>query len=241
MSGNVRASDRGGQEREPTVFTILTVFPVRRIFPSMPPPTADLVILDSPERAAVVLDPLRIRILERLREPGSAASVAAELELPRQRVGYHVKELEKAGLLQLVGEQRRGNCTERLLRASARHYLVAPQALGELGADAGSAADRFSSTYLLGVAAQAIRDVSSLRSAAVRAHKQLATFALETEVRLASVADQNAFAEELSAAVANLVAKFHSSETGARPFRFFVGGHPSPAPPTTHRRSDDVA
>jgi DNA-binding transcriptional ArsR family regulator len=204
-------------------------------------PTAELDVLDSPERAALVLDPLRIQILERLREPGSATSVAAELQLPRQRVGYHVKELEKAGLLQLVGEQRRGNCTERLLRASARHYLVAPQALGGLGADARTAADRMSSTYLLGVAAQAIRDVSSLRSAAAHARKQLPTFTLETEVRFANVADQNAFAEELATAVASLVAKFHSPEPGARPFRFFVGGHPSPAPPSPQRRSDHVA
>lgn len=205
------------------------------------PPTAELDVLDSPERAALVLDPLRIQILERLREPGSATSVAAELQLPRQRVGYHVKELENAGLLQLVGEQRRGNCTERLLRASARHYLVSPKALGELGADAHTTADHLSSTYLLGVAAQAIRDVSSLRSAAARARKQLPTFALETEVRFANVADQNAFAEELATAVASLVAKFHSPDAGARPFRFFVGGHPSPAPPTAQRRSDHVA
>lgn len=191
--------------------------------------TRTLDILDSPDRAALVLDPLRLRILERLREPGSAASVAAALELPRQRVGYHVKALERAGLLEVVGEQRRGNCVERLLRASARHYLVSPRALGSLGADARSAADSFSSTHLLGIAAQAIGDVAELRTAAARAGKQLPTFAMATEVCFASAADQNAFAEDLAAAIAGIVAKYHSAEGGGRTFRFFVGGHPARA------------
>ena len=42
---------------------------------------------------------MRLRILASLRKPSSAAAVARELGRPRRRVNYHVKELERAGLI----------------------------------------------------------------------------------------------------------------------------------------------
>lgn len=199
-----------------------------------------LAILESPERAGLLLDPTRRRLLEALRDPGSAASVAASLGLPRQRVNYHVRALEKAGLLELVEERRKGNCTERVLRATARHYLVAPQALGALGVRADDVTDRFSSAYLLAVASQAIRDVTKLRAGADAAGKRLATLALETEVRFASARDQHAFAEELAAGIAALVSKYHApAGARGRTYRFFLGGHPKPAASAEPGDADD--
>jgi len=84
--------------------------------------------------AAAAVHPLRRRILEQLREPGTAAGVARNLGLPRQRVTYHVRELQRLGLMETVGERRRGNCVERLVRATATSYLIAPEALGGVGA-----------------------------------------------------------------------------------------------------------
>ncbi len=194
-------------------------------------PTANLDVIDSAEQAHLVLDPVRRRILEQLREPGSSASVAAVLGLPRQRVNYHVRALETAGLLELIEERRKGNCTERVLRATARHYLVAPQALGALGVTASDVEDRFSSNYLLAAASQAIHDVTRLRAAADAAGKRLATLTLETEVRFANAADQRAFTEALADAVARLAARFHSpAASRGRTLRFVVGGYPKPLP-----------
>ena len=65
--------------------------------------------------AEVALDPLRRRILAALAEPGSASSLAARLELPRQKVNYHLRILERHGLVEEVEQRRRGNFTERIL------------------------------------------------------------------------------------------------------------------------------
>ena len=94
-----------------------------------------LDVVTSPGRAAMLLDPLRLRLLEGLREPDSAAGLARRLRLPRQRVNYHLRELEKHKLVELVGRKRRGNCTARILRATARSYVISPAALGGVGAD----------------------------------------------------------------------------------------------------------
>jgi DNA-binding transcriptional ArsR family regulator len=88
-----------------------------------------LAVIAAPDQAAALLKPLvRLRILERLRKPDSATGVATALGLPRQRVGYHLKELEHRGLVRHAADRRKGNCIERVLHASAGRYLISPRA-----------------------------------------------------------------------------------------------------------------
>jgi DNA-binding transcriptional ArsR family regulator len=186
-------------------------------------------VITGADAAAAAVHPLRRRILGRLAEPGSAAGVARELGMPRQRVTYHVRELERLGLVEVVGERKRGNCVERLVRATARSYLIAPEATGAAGAAEGIA-DRFSTSWLLGVAAQTIRDVGRLREKADSAGKRLPTFSLQTEVRFATPAAQHEFAEELATSVAALVSRYHDSDAqGGRSFRVNLFSYPRPA------------
>ena len=150
------------------------------------------------------------------------------MKIPRQKINYHLRELEKHGLIEQVEERKKGNCVERIVRATARHYLISPEALGNLAADPGQIQDRLSSTYLVAVAASTIRDLAVLRSKAEQTGKQLATFTLETNVRFASVADLSAFAEELTSAVARLTAKYHNENAPrGRVFRFIAGSYPA--------------
>ena len=73
------------------------------------------------------------QLYQQLAEPDSASGVARRLGLPRQQVNYHLRELEKQGFLEFIEERRKGNCMERLVRATARTYLISPEALGHLG------------------------------------------------------------------------------------------------------------
>ncbi len=76
--------------------------------------------VEEPEKVRVALSPIRRQLLDLLREPSSATQLAAALELPRQRVNYHLRELEKAGLVELVEERQRRGFIERILRARRR-------------------------------------------------------------------------------------------------------------------------
>ncbi len=180
-------------------------------------------------RAAHLLDPMRVSLLERLNEPGSASSLARDLGLPRQRINYHLRELEKAGFVEFVEERRRGNCVERLVKATARSYLISPEVLGALGRTPEEQQDRFSASYLMAAAARILRDLSGQAARAAAAKKRVATLTLEAEVRFASAEARNAFAEELAAAVARLTARYHDATTpGGRSFRLVVGSYPAP-------------
>lgn len=187
-----------------------------------------LDLIHDPARAAALLHPLRLRIMAELRQPGSAAGLARKLNLPRQKLNYHLRELEQEGYLELQEERRRGNCTERILRTTARSYLLVPTALGALATPlSGEVRDRFSSAYLVAVCARAIRDLATLRSRAAKAGKRLATLTLQTEIRLASVKDQVAFATDLTNAISQVVAKHHNENVpSGRRFQLFLGSYP---------------
>jgi DNA-binding transcriptional ArsR family regulator len=188
----------------------------------------DCSVVQSTDQAAILMEPTRLRILEHLREPESAAGVARALGIPRQRAGYHVRELERAGLVRFVGERRRGNCLEHLLQATATYYVVGPRALGALGPETSALRDRFSSAYLIAAASRTIGEVATLRDRARDAGKQLPTLTLESDVRFASSEQQRAFANELTDSMARLVAKYHDERTpGGRRFRVVVSGHPA--------------
>ena len=177
--------------------------------------------------ASALLNPLRLQILERLREPDSASGLSRLMKLPRQKLNYHLRELEKHGLVEQVEERKRGNCVERIVRATARYYLISPAALGNLATDPDQTQDRFSSTYLVAVAARAIHDLALLRARAEKAGKKLATFTLETDVKFASAAGLHAFSEELANAVAKLVTKYHDEKTsGGRHYKIIIGSYP---------------
>ncbi len=183
--------------------------------------------MSDPARA--LMQPLRARILQGLAEPDSAAGVARKLGVVRQKVSYHLQKLEEEGLVELVEERRKGNCVERIVRATARAYVVGAQALGKLAIDPDAARDKFSSTYLLAVAAQAVHDLASLRTHADAAGKKIATLTLQSDIRFANAASRKAFADELADTVARLVAKYHDDDApNGRRFRMFVGAYPAP-------------
>lgn len=196
----------------------------------------DVAVIEDPAAAEVSLDPVRARLLAELAEPGSATMVAARLGLPRQKVNYHLKALERHGLVELVQERRKGNCTERVLRATASSYVISPTALAAVQPDPARSPDRLSACWLLAVAARLVRDVGDLITGAAKARQRVATFALDGEVRFASAADRGAFAEELTGVITALVSKYHDElAEGGRDHRVIIAVHPSVRPQTTVR------
>ena len=190
----------------------------------------DVVVIDDPAAAGVSLDPVRVRLLAELVEPGSATTLATKLDLPRQKLNYHLRALEKHGLVELVEERRKGNCTERVLQASASAYVISPRVLAGVQPDPAVSPDGLSARWLLALAARTVREVGELLAGARKARRKLATFAVDGEIRFASAADRAAFADELSKTLTALVAKYHDESAPAgRTHRLLVAVHPKPS------------
>ncbi|MBT2227599.1 helix-turn-helix domain-containing protein [Nonomuraea sp. NEAU-A123] len=188
----------------------------------------EVAVIEDPAAAEASLDPMRSKLLAELVEPGSATSLAARVGLARQKVNYHLRTLERHGLVELVEERKKGNVTERVMQATAASFVISPIALAAVQPDPGKSPDRLSARWLLAVAAQLVRDVGALITGATEARKRVATFAIDGEVRFASAADRAAFAEELADAVTALVSKYHDETAeGGRDHRLVVAVHPS--------------
>lgn len=170
-------------------------------------PPRPVAVIARKAAAAALRHPLRLRILEALREPGSAAGIARSLKLPRQRVNYHVRELARAGLLTRAGQRRRGNTIERRYVAAAASYVLSPELLGSIGSPA-------------------------LHSAAGK--NEHGSFSMAYEVRFESTEQQAWFDEELERAVLEVIDRVGSPATdgaggpaAGRLYRVVVAAYPA--------------
>lgn len=186
-----------------------------------------MTLVAEPDRLRAALSPLRRKLLERLRTPASATQLAAELELPRQKLNYHLRVLEQAGLVELVEERQRRGCTERIMRATADAFVVDPSVMSAREQDSFTAVqDRYAAEHLVATAADTVRQVARMQAAAERAGTRLLTFTIEADIRFAQPADMHRFTDALAEAVTATAAAF--DRPGGRPYRLVIGGHPTP-------------
>jgi DNA-binding transcriptional ArsR family regulator len=186
----------------------------------------DVEVIEDSSAAVVALDPVRSRLLAELVEPASAGSLAQRVGIARQKVNYHLRALEAHGLVELAGERKHGGIVERLLRATACSYVVSPAAVDASAADPARAPDRLSARYLIALAARVVREVGLLDRRSAADGKRLPTMAIDTEIGFRSAEDRAAFADELTAAVLGLAARYHHDD--GRAHRLVVAAHPKP-------------
>ena len=187
---------------------------------------ATVHLVNDPRQAAMLAAPLRQRILEALAEPGSASTMARALGLARQKVAYHVRQLEKYGFVELVREEQRRGCKERIVRRTSQYLVASPSVLAP-GLDPRKLKDKFSSSYLIALASRMAQEVGEAQAIAEKAGKRLPTLSTDVEIRLRSPREREAFAEELLEAIARLAAKYHDEiHPEGRTYRVVVGAHP---------------
>lgn len=185
----------------------------------------EVSVIEDRAVAEAWLDPVRGRLLAELKaEPASATALAGRLGIPRQKINYHLRTLEKHGLVEVISERRKGNMTERVLRASAGSYVISPGVAPEFAPDPDLSPDRTSARWMLALAARLVRDIGSLLRNSAKADKKVATWALDAQVTFASPQERAAFATELGESVTKLLAKYHA-DTG-RTHRIVIAVHP---------------
>ena len=190
----------------------------------------DVAVIDDPAAAAVVLDPIRSRLLVSLAgEPASAAGLAARLGLPRQKVGYHLNVLQDRGLVAEVEQRRHGGLTERIFAASAAPCSSCRPRRWATPLRTPFTCRTVSPPCTSSRAGCALREVGALLRGADAAGKHLPTLAIDTDLRFRNAAERAAFAEELGDAVRSLASRYHDeSAPGGRWHRVVAIAHPKP-------------
>ena len=168
--------------------------------------------------------PTRIAILESLREPASAAAVAREINQPRQLVNYHLKELDRAGLVERVEERRRGNFIETLYRAVARSFVISPQVAWATPRRLEALQRQHALGTLVGLGEQLQRDAAGLLDRAAFDGEEIASAAVTADVRFESEEDRASFMDAYLRMTRELLERY-GSKRGDR-YRVMVAVYP---------------
>lgn len=182
------------------------------------------------ERATALVHPLRVRLLALAAEPVSAVEVAKELGESPQMVNYHLKALEKAGLLKKVREEKRRNLTKAYYQAQAKRIWFSPKLFAERGHEARAARDRLSLHHLLGLARELERDVIAALNRLRDKERGVASLGVKAELAFADGAARRAFLEEYVGLLDGLVKKYGTTEAAGATERYtaLVAVYPGP-------------
>ena len=200
------------------------------------PPLAEIEPVTDGRRAALLVQhPLRPRILRLARTPISATALAGLLGESRQKVNYHVRQLRQAGFLRAAGRRRRRGLVEQDYVATARAYVIVPEAAGAAAPNLEELADATSAARLVALASRMQSELTIVVHRAAMQQRRVATLSINADVRFASAEQRTTFALALQHAVETVVGE-HSVPMRApdgrpnegRAFRLVVACHPVP-------------
>jgi hypothetical protein len=166
-------------------------------------------------------------------EPHSCPELADLLHQSTPKVYYHVKAMEKAGLVERVGERKVKAILEGVYQARARSYWLSPQLVSRLGGKR-RAQDELSLSYLLNLAEELQSDIGHLAQAA---NEQVPSLGSSAEIYLPDGQRRAAFLAEVQQTFQNLARKYGLPEgeaatsTAGQGFRLMLACYPQPASP----------
>ncbi len=186
--------------------------------------STSILTLSDPEQLQALSHSTRVAILEALREPMSAASVARALGQPRQRINYHLKELARVALVERVEERRKGNFIETLYRAVARSFVVSPQVVWSDPRRLEAMQRQHSLGTLVELGERLQADAAVLLDRAAFDGEEIASAGVTAEVRFATEADRATFMDAFLRSTRELLEQ-HGSKHG-EPFRAVFAVYP---------------
>ena len=169
--------------------------------------------------------PARVALLERLRQPASAAEVARQLGQPRQRINYHLRALHHAGLVEKVGTRRQGNFVESLYRAAASAFVVAPEVAWSDPRRLNALRRDQSLEALVEAGARLQRDAAALLDQASFDELAVPSAVVAADTRFANATERAAFMREYLEMTRELIDKY-GSRCG-EPYRVVLAVHPT--------------
>jgi DNA-binding IclR family transcriptional regulator len=164
------------------------------------------LVIDGIDQAAVLLKPLRIELLRQLAEPRTCPQLAASLGISMQKAWYHVKVLQRAGLVERIGERPVRGLREGIYRAAAGSFSLSPRLTEQLGG-AEKAREQVALGVIQRMGEELLEDVARLSSPGDAA----AAAAISARIEL-DPARRAAFIEELREAVQSLARKYGAPE-----------------------------
>lgn len=90
----------------------------------------DLFIIDTLDKLKVISDPLRTKMLMNLiKQEYTGQQLAELLGIPKTKIYFHIKELQKHGIIQIVKEEEKNAIIQKFYKAVARRFIPSDELL----------------------------------------------------------------------------------------------------------------
>lgn len=164
----------------------------------------DVLYIDDVEQAMALLKPLRIELLKQMDRPRTCPELAEQFGESPQKIYYHVKTLERAGLVEKVGERRVRGTVEGSYQARARSYWLAPSLVGRVGGRR-AVQDQVSLRALLSLTEEMQDDIGHL---ARQVGTEIPSMSLSAQIHLPDGERRAGFLREVQEAFGELARKY---------------------------------
>jgi DNA-binding transcriptional ArsR family regulator len=164
-------------------------------------------VLDQVRQVSALFKPIRLELLTMLDEPRTCGQLAEARNTSPQKIYYHVKVLERAGLVKKVSEKRVRGIMQGYYQAVAESYWLSPQLVNQLGGERRSKG-QMSLGYLLGLAEQVQNEVAPL----LKSKGEVPSLGVSAQINLQDGTDRASFLEELQELVQELAEKYGAEE-----------------------------
>lgn len=182
-------------------------------------------VVESHEQGMALMNPFRAEMLTYLREPSSASEVARAMNEQAQRVNYHLKALEKVGLVRRVGTRNVRNLVEVLYQALARTFILADQ-LGWNADTVQKMKDQSSLAHLVAASTRLKQDALRLMEVSDEG-EEVPSASLQLQIHLTDEKQREAFVREYVETMKKLAEKYQGSGEGVA-YQVLAAVYPEP-------------
>lgn len=162
--------------------------------------------IEDVEQASALLKPTRIELIQQLDQPRTCPELAEIFGETAQKIYYHIKALEKAGLVEKIEERRVRGTVEGYYQAKARAYWLAPKLVGQIGGR-DMTRDQMSLRVLLDLTEDVQQEVGHLAHDA-EAGKDVPSLSLSASVHLPDASRRAEFLREVQTVFQALATKY---------------------------------
>lgn len=183
-------------------------------------------IVTEPEQAAALLHPVRSELISLLKEPRSATELSKRMNDSAQRINYHLKALEKVGLVVRAGTRNVRNLVEVLYVSAGRSFLLS-DSLGLSSDTIKKLQDQTALAHVLSLTEKIKRDAISLMEQSE--DEEIPSAVMEMELALSDIEHRNAFLQEYADMLTTLIQKHHRpNEENAEMYHVSMAMYPKP-------------
>lgn len=189
----------------------------------------DVLYIEDLEQATTLLHPLRLELMKRLDEPRTCPELAEFFDSTPQKIYYHIKALEKAGLVEKTAEKRVRGAVEGYYQAKARSYWLAPKLVGQVGGEK-TVRDQTSLRFLLTLAEEVHDDIGRLGQAS-EAGEDVPSLGLSAHIYLPDGDRRAEFLDDVNRTFQDLARKYgippdEADDLVGKAFRLILACYP---------------